>query len=327
MPQRWLPLIALVLSGPFAVAACGDEPLSTPFAPVPAKVDSAVPASGTEIDAGTLGAPKPACDLAAPFGTPVAVGGVNTPGTDWCPRLSNDQLELYLTRQTPDAGFELLAFSRPSVETIFSGERLLTTLNSPQVDECAFQSADGLTLYFDSRRTGNYDLYIATRSALDEDFGQVRPLGSVNTPDDEWWQWPVGDELFYTARRGEGRFIFRTTRASDGTYGAGAVVPELDLPGTEESGASLTADGLRVYFGRYGTTAPDRGIDTASRSSVGAPFGSAMRVAELDSPGHDDVGWISPDGCSMYFASDRNGDGGASTDIFRATKPPLGPAR
>jgi len=314
-------LLALVLGAPVGYA-CGDSANSAP--PGNATDGGPVGETGAIADAGGDAGPKAACNLAAPFGTPVRVPGVNTPTIDWCPRLSANEHELYLTREVPDAAFELLSFSRSSTDAPFGNEHVLAALSSPEYDECAFISADGKTLFFDSRRTGNYDLYVATRNTVDTEFGQVTPLVGVNTNEAEWWQWPVGDELFYTAKRGTDVSIFRATRVAAMSYTTGAVVSELDAPGLGENGPSLTGDGLRIYFGRYGSAAGDRGIFTATRPSLNAAFETPTRVPELDGPGgEDDVGWISPDGCTLYFASDRDSDGGRETDIYRATKPPL----
>ena len=49
-------------------------------------------------------------------------------------------------------------------------------LNSPAVDGCASLSRDGLTLLFNSNRTGNFDLYVATRASKDVGFGTPRAL-------------------------------------------------------------------------------------------------------------------------------------------------------
>src|SRR5256885_11970971 len=46
-----------------------------------------------------------------------------------------------------------------------------TDINTAAVDGCSSLSPDGLTIVFNSNRTGNFDLYMATRSSKTEGFG------------------------------------------------------------------------------------------------------------------------------------------------------------
>jgi hypothetical protein len=66
-----------------------------------------------------------------------------------------------------------------------------------------FLSADGLSLYFASTRSGNADLYRARRVTLDSDFGEPEPLVGVNTPYEERMPWLSADEhtLYFTSTR------------------------------------------------------------------------------------------------------------------------------
>src|SRR3982751_710040 len=59
-------------------------------------------------------------------------------------------------------------------------------INTPAVDGCASHSQDGLTLVFNSNRSGDFDLYMATRSSTSEGFGApVRLPAPVNSTNNE----------------------------------------------------------------------------------------------------------------------------------------------
>ena len=73
--------------------------------------------------------------------------------------------------------------TRSSVDEVFSNlVNLGPGVNGPNADDVGSISSDGLTLYFGSNRSGNWDLYQATRSSTSEPFGNPETLGpGVNT--------------------------------------------------------------------------------------------------------------------------------------------------
>jgi len=68
------------------------------------------------------------------------------------------------------------------------------------------------------------------------------------------------------------------------------------------------------------STAPDANIWRAQRSSTTSPFGAPTLVTELNSELDDEPSWLSSDGCTLYFSSNRAGSSGGY-DIFVATRP------
>lgn len=78
--------------------------------------------------------------------------------------------------------------------------------DSPASDNRPSVTHDGLTLYFDSTRTGGLggpDLWVATRATTDEPFGPAAPLTALNSPGFDArpsiaWD---GSELFFSSNR------------------------------------------------------------------------------------------------------------------------------
>jgi hypothetical protein len=88
---------------------------------------------------------------------------------------------------------------------------------------------------------------------------------------------------------------------------------------TDEWSPSLTLDGLRIYFcsdraGGLGSY----DLWTAARPSWGAPFGTATPITELNSAATDRDPRISPDGLTIFFASQRASAGGS--DLYMASR-------
>jgi hypothetical protein len=94
----------------------------------------------------------------------------------------------------------------------------LGNINSPDyLSADGFLSADGLSLYFASTRTGDADLYVARRAALDADFGAPEALPpSLNTPFEERMPWLSADEtvLYFTSTRSGQYELYVATRSA-----------------------------------------------------------------------------------------------------------------
>lgn len=80
-----------------------------------------------------------------------------------------------------------------------------TSVNTPAVDGCVSLSRDGLTLYFNSNRAGNQDIYVAGRPDNDAGFGTPARLPApINTAADEFCPTiDLGNRLYFS-RTGSG---------------------------------------------------------------------------------------------------------------------------
>lgn len=91
----------------------------------------------------------------------------------------------------------------------------LANINSPDyLSADGFLSADGLSLYFASKRSGDSDLYVARRGSLDDDFGEPAPVLGVNTPSEERMPWLRADErtLYFASNRLGSYAVYIATR-------------------------------------------------------------------------------------------------------------------
>jgi len=144
--------------------------------------------------------------------------------------------------------------------------------------------------------------YVPYLSADDRELYFVRRPsdGELNSNDSELWIAP---------RNGE-------------TFGTPFAIDELNLPSVTDRSPVLSADGLRLYFAsnRPTGTGPDD-IYVATRSRIGARFGQPVSVTELNTSSRERPNWISPDDCTLYFASDRPGTNGGP-DLWRAEREP-----
>ena len=126
-----------------------------------------------------------------PWESPVNIGStVNSSSSESYPSLSSDGLTLYFSdaytgtpRPGGQGGGDLWMTTRPSRNAPW-GEpvNMGTPINSTDLDMSPAISGDGLTLVFNSRNRagglGSWDLWMSTRSGLQDPWGQPVNLGS-----------------------------------------------------------------------------------------------------------------------------------------------------
>lgn len=122
--------------------------------------------------------------VSGPWGPPVNLGPtVNSSAWDGGPCISTDGLALFFfsTRSGGSGGMDLWVTRRTTVsEPWGSPENLGPTVNSSADDATPDISADGLTLFFHSTRSGgygSYDLWVTTRTTLSNSWGSPVNLG------------------------------------------------------------------------------------------------------------------------------------------------------
>jgi Tol biopolymer transport system component len=246
-------------------------------------------------------------------------------------------------------------------------------ISTPAVDGCASLSPDGLSIGFTSNRTGNFEVYVATRSSKSEGFGSpVRLPAPINTSaNDSCPTMLHGNRIFFSSDRDDPAYDLYEARREGGAWSVERLGPNINLPGWIEESAtvyeddghevmifsrrrgdgsdgkiyqsvdggpatlvaggpnssasdnrpSITHDGKTIFFDsdRYGTLGgPD--LYYATRSSTSEPFGSAVHLEQLSSPGFDARPGISWDGTMLTFSSAREGNPSPAPDIWFSTR-------
>jgi hypothetical protein len=109
---------------------------------------------------------------------------------------------------------------------------------------------------------------------------------------------------------------------SEGYVGTTSALHELDGPG--ERYPTPSTDERTLYFMRAPVDGgTDNDIWVAQRGDASEPFKGASVVPELQTPYSEAPNWLSPDGCRLYFSSNRplpDGGGAAYLRLWRATR-------
>jgi WD40-like Beta Propeller Repeat len=257
------------------------------------------------------------CSATSSFGGPMLVhGGVNSADDDFAPRLSPDELNIYFARRPADnlmAPSHIYVATRPTVASPFDAAIALA-INSAASDADPMIADDGLTLFFSSDRpngSGEFDLYWAHRASTSVPFTTASLVPTVNSPGSELQPFLASDGDLWFAYRKPGMdnalHLRRAPRAGTG-FDPPVAVAELDSP-TDDTWPLLATDGLTIYFSSLRVSAVMQGkanVWASHRSSRTATFDAPGSVIEVNSPATDLAGWISPDNCRLYLASNRS---------------------
>ncbi len=205
-------------------------------------------------------------------------------------------------------------------------------INTEAIEGCPVFTADGLTMFFESDRTGGFgdvDVWVATRETLADAWSEPVNLGSrINT--DAWDAAPNispdGLSLIFASDRPGGlgeADTYVTTRASaDEPWGEpvnlGASVNSAGF----EDGSQITGGGLTLYLtsDRPGGTW-DLDIWASTRPTVSDPWTEAVNLGPTINTAQWDFGaHMMSGGCVLLFSSGRAGGvGGHDFWIARRT--------
>ena len=274
------------------------------------------------------------------------VGPVSgAPAFDFIPAVSEDGLTLYFsdtTRGGPIPGNHgeedmWMATRSNVVEKFGNVVNLGDGVNTEAYEDMGSVSRDGLTLYFGSNRSGNWDLYQATRTSSEEQFGNVTSLGNgVNSESIENSPRVSPDGLtivYYHDEQGD-HDIWMATRDHVNEPFDNAFALEMNSD-DDDWWPSLSSDGLTLFHSDWTIRPPRPGgrgaedIWVSTRPTVGDPFGLPTNIDDLwpDSDINSSVRagapYISPDwpadGSKIYWTATGPAPVSGSVDIFQAT--------
>jgi hypothetical protein len=244
------------------VAGCGDN------LPAPA-VDAAPPLS--------WGAPTPLC--------PASVAD------DDDPSLTADRLELVFNREE-----DVYTTTRASLFAPWSTPALVAELSTASFETTPEISGDGLTIYFASDRTGDLDIYVATRALRSAAWGTAMKIDTLDSTTADGAAYITADRLIAvigTDRKANTDHDLYWSERTDPSvpWPAPVELAQLNSPVSDWS-PMLSADKLTLLY-------------VSRRESLGDPFGSPDPIEELNTDADEADPWLSPDGHHLVFTSDR----------------------
>jgi Tol biopolymer transport system component len=236
--------------------------------------------------------------------------------TDWSEDgiwAMSDNLTLYFSSNRPATrgGYDIWIAVRPEPNSLdWSVSHLDGRINSGDPEQSPTLSPDGTVMFYYS----SGDIYRASRDFSGLPFSAGVYVDIVNDPrvnEGDPFFAPRTRLLYFTSRRRGTYDIFVSTLDS-----APTALDSVNTDTSDEETPVLSADELTMYYSRIAS--PDEynsQIWIAKRASLSDPFESTI-VEELKSNGVDYPESLSPDVCTLYFVSTRNGN----RDFFFATR-------
>lgn len=271
---------------------------------------------GTTIDVGTT------CASDARFDTVEPLATLNGERDDSHPALTRDELTVVFTR-TEQAVERLFYATRASRNDPFGEPKAIGGGVGNAGAAFATLSPDGSTIVFASQRAGAaggpFRLYRATR-ASEGRYEGVTLLDSLQAGDATDVTPALSSDLsrlLFASTRGGGRLELFEAEWNGGTP---KLLGRLDTPGAPAVRTSpvLASNGQTLFFSA-GAPDGDKNVYLAQRANAGAPLGTAVRRTDLSNDTTDEApGWLSDDGCRLYFHT--NGRGARGFDIFMASR-------
>lgn len=202
-------------------------------------------------------------------------------------------------------------------------------ISTPAVDGCASLSPDGLSIAFTSNRTGNFDVYIASRSSKSEGFGspvRVPAPVSSSTSNDACPTIVEGNRLFFSSDRDDSAYDLYSAKRVAGNWTVSRLGPNINRAGWLDESAGIYEDGgheVMVFSSRR----PDGSDGKIYQSVDGGP--ASLVAGGPHSSASDNRPSITHDGKTIFFDSDRYGTLG-DQDLYYSTRSntsePFGPA-
>lgn len=243
------------------------------------------------------------------------------------PTLTADLRQIYFTtkRDGEDTGADVWFASRAAATDRFDAPQPVTLVNSDEDEASPAISLDGTELYYGADTEagmGELDIWVVRRPNRDAAWSEPALVPGVNTPQDDIPRPPgYGGRVMPLGSRALGTGFYATyfaTRADvSADFGAPVLVSELLEDNQSTIDAFLTEDGLSLYFNLTPDAGESKGdLYVARRASVTETFGAPEALTELNSADDERDPWLSPDGRTLFFSSDRDG----ALNIYEAVR-------
>ena len=269
------------------------------------------------------------------FSEPVNLGEpVNGTAIDYGANPSADGLSLYFCSNRSgsygEGPCDLWGATRPTTNDPWqTPENLGPVVNSSAWDSGPSISADGLSLYFESNRSGIWDIWVTTRETKDADWGEPVNLGpTFNSPTPDLGPCISADSLslFFDSGRDGGYGmgdIWIATRATidepwEQPVNMGPPVNTSDF----DVQASMSTDSLAFFYSSNRSGNIDLWYTT--RTTVSDPWDPPTNMGNtINSSVAENYPKISADGKTLYFSTEELPGGLGSNDQWQVSIDPV----
>jgi hypothetical protein len=285
------------MSSMFGFLGCGSDPRDR-------SIDAAI--DGLLADA-FVDAAGP-CTHDMPFGSPMLVDGISSSDDEHSFRPTADGLTAIVGKGVLTAG-RLYIATRASTTVSFGSPTLIPGVVNGALAEYGQLSTDGLAIYFDSDRTGNFNIFKSTRPTTSDAFGTPAEITVLNTTDYEAHPYLTPDGAIYFYRSTTAGKQIRRSAPNGASFDVSTPLAGI----TSWAWPVVTPDELELFV------AGNPHMFRATRASTSQPFSAPLMMAGFSGLNVAEPSHVSADNCELYFSSDRP-DGAGGRDIWVAKR-------
>jgi outer membrane protein OmpA-like peptidoglycan-associated protein/tetratricopeptide (TPR) repeat protein len=250
---------------------------------------------------------------------------INSRADEYFPCLSNDQGILFYTRRRNQGADENLYVSTYEKEHWTDSAPVSSKFNTPQHEGMSTLVRNGRTMFYTACNRkgvmGTCDIWVTSVDGLDVAEGESLK-GYANS--DRWESQAAiscdGSTLFFASNR-EGGFggtdLWYSSQMPEGKWSAPVNLgPNINTESNEEA-PFITNDGQTLYFSSTGHLGMGEGDIFMSRLGEDGEWGEPKNLGPpVNSAFHELGFFLSADGGTGYFASDRSEEGFGGMDIY-----------
>jgi hypothetical protein len=253
------------------------------------------------------------------------VTGLSVEEKDDNPSLSEDLLLICFTslREGGTGDSDIWCASRESADEPFESPVEAAPANSESFETSSALSPDGLTLWFGSRRDGGQgevDIWKSTRKRRQDPWTTPHLEPTLNSPEDDIPR-PLGmggTVMPLGSRRIDNSYFtyFSQFDPAGSTFTTPELAPALAEGDSSPGDCFLTDDGLTLLFAQVDAgNDPTADLYFMTRATITDEFSGKMEISGVNTPANERDPWLSRDGKTLFFSSDREGK---EFDIYEA---------
>jgi len=269
------------------------------------------------------------------FGEPVNLGPPVNTSQSWSgePAISADDLELYFTSQRSggQGAEDIWVTTRPTKYAPWGEpENLGPVVNSSAKERGPCITADGLELYFASKISGKWYIYVSTRPTKNGQWSA--PVKIPNNPRfgvDSASVSGDGLELYYSFYYNTSWYDIHVMKRETTNDPWPAGVPlgpnvnhERNNYQNNDMSPCISYDGSALFYALGSGKVVDYELLMSTRTSTEDPWMPCIKLDAINSSGWDFAPCVSADGSMLYFESDRPSSIGGA-DIWQAPIIPI----
>jgi Tol biopolymer transport system component len=209
--------------------------------------------------------------------------------------------------------------SQPFGSAVNLGSAVNTALNeaTPRL------TLDELTLVFSRLNAdGTWDMYQATRAAIDQPFGTPSVLGTINSVYSDLWPTltPDGNTVYFNTNRAtpsnSAEQVFVATRASAGDDFAPPAVVTAFMNNDNQPFVNATGDKIYFSSGSRPDTTGGADLYDAPIDGSGNVGAAQILIGAVNTSANEQVPSVTADELTLYFCRSN----GTDNDIYMATR-------